>query len=81
MNNQVQKSAQVGVCSSCEPEQILQPEHSGGHVFTGLEKVLRSGAAHVGFTNLSRNKVQLNQWVRRSAQVLRLLYINIQLQT
>ena len=81
MNKQVQKSAQVGVCSSCEPEQILQPEHSGGHVFTGLEKVLRSGGAHVGFTNLSRNKVQLNQWVRRSAQVLRLLYINIQLQT
>ena len=75
------KSAPVAVCSSCELEHFLQLEQSGGHVLRGFTKVLKFGAATVGFTNLSRNKVQLNQWVRRSAPVLQLLSINRQLLT
>ena len=60
-------------CSSCGPEQNNQPEHSGAQCLCGLQNVLRSESAQVGLVNLSRNKVQLNQWLRRSAQVLRLL--------
>ena len=59
-------------CSSRGPEQNNQPEQSGGHCFCGLQNVLRSESAQVGLVNLSRIKVQLNQWLRRFAQVLRL---------
>jgi len=73
MTNRALKMCSGSGCSSCGPEQNNQPEHSGGPVFTGLQNVLRSGSAHVGLVNLSKIKVQLNQWVRRPAQVLRLL--------
>jgi len=72
MTNRALKICSGSSCSSCGPEQNNQPERAGGPVFIGLQNVLRSGGAHVGLVNLSRNKVQLNQWVKRSAQVLRL---------
>ena len=60
-------------CSSRGPEQNNQPEQSGAQCLCGLQNVLRSESARVGLVNLSRNKLQLNQWLRRFAQVLRLL--------